>query len=138
MLPLIKLLKKVHLEIYSASHADDENIAGNFYAIINFFNKLIKVGPNFFYCPEARKSIVPECRAQKASLFCAENNLPFAIKCGSRHLGGFPGGFLGEKDLEEAYIQEKIEVWEESVEALSSVSSLSPHCVFAVFQKSMQ
>ena len=60
--------------------------------------------------------------------------MPFSIKHGSRYLGGF----LGDKNLEKTWIEDKVEAWEESVEALSSVSSLSPQCAFAGLQNAMQ
>ena len=90
---LIKLLKRVHLEIYSVCYADDGNVIGHFSTIRDFFNESTKVGLYFGYYPEATKVIllILDYRAQNASLFCTENTLSFVIKHGSRNLEGFLG-----------------------------------------------
>ena len=88
ILPLIERLKLDHVNGDSIWHADDGNAIGNLDTINSFFKRLCEIGPSFGYYPEESKNIliVKERDASKATYFCAENDLPFNIGRGSRHL----------------------------------------------------
>ena len=53
---------------------------------------------------------------------------------GSRYLGGF----IGERETEYKWIQEKVEGWADSVRTLDGVARKHPQCAYAGLQKSLQ
>ena len=74
-------------------HADDGSAIEHFQHDLGFFNRPREIGPSCGYFLEEMKSISLEKEkgTEKESKFCTENNLSFAIKYGSRHLGDFAG-----------------------------------------------
>ena len=48
MMSLIRLLKQAYSEIASTWHADDGSVARDFSTMPDFFNKLNKVGPEYY------------------------------------------------------------------------------------------
>ena len=53
---------------------------------------------------------------------------------GSRYLGGF----VGERETEGQWMQEKVEGWAESVRTLAGVARKHPQSAYAGLQKSLQ
>ena len=109
---------------------------GNYEQLAKFFHRLMAIGPRYGYFPEETKSIliVKKDDAERAKLFCTENNLNFKVKHGHRYLGGF----VGEKDLESTWLKEKVNAW---MEAVDSIAKLAPHAsqsAFAGVQRSLQ
>ena len=80
----------------------------------------------------------------KSILVVAERNVPRAKEyfrgmgvqfiTGSRHLGGF----IGEQEAEDQWIQSKVEGWAESVRKLAGVARKHPKSTHAGLQKSLQ
>jgi hypothetical protein len=58
----------------------------------------------------------------------------FTITTGSRYLGGF----IGEKEAQDIWIQEKVAKWADAVEELASVAVDYPQSAYTALQKSLQ
>jgi hypothetical protein len=98
ILPLICQLKAKFPKVEQLWYADDSGIR-------RFFNRLVEIGPNFGYCPEATQSIlvVPQhsLEAAQVSFF----DLNFKITTGSCYLGKFIGE---DSDLTGDWIRGKL------------------------------
>ena len=107
---------------------------GKFGAAMAHFRDLQLKGRAWGYFPEPTKSI----------LVVSEQNVPRAkeyfrgmsvhVVTGSRYLGGF----IGERETEDQWIQAKVEGWAESVRTLAGVSRKHPQSAYAGLQKSLQ
>ena len=74
----------------------------------------------------------------------SEQNVPWAkeyfrgmgvqVVTGSQYLGGF----IGEQETEDQWIQAKVEGWAESVRTLARVARKHPQSAYAGLQKSLQ
>ena len=98
------------------------------------FRDLQLRGPARGYFPKPTKSI----------LVVSEKNVPWAkeyfrgmgiqVVTGSRYLGGY----VGERETEGQWLQEKVEGWDESVRTLTGVARKHPQSAYAGLQKSLQ
>ena len=62
------------------------------------------------------------------------SDLQFKVQPGHRYLGGF----IGEKDAFDEWIQEKVEDWMKGVIELASVAKAYPQSAYAALQRSLQ
>jgi hypothetical protein len=133
-LPLIRQLKEEFRSVKQPWYADDAGAAGKFALIKAVFARLQEIGPRFGYYPEPTKSIlvVREKNLDEAKKAFAD--FGFKIKTGNRYLGGF----IGEKEAQDAWIQSETEGWAEAVEKVSLVAKNFPQSAYAALQKSLQ
>ena len=134
VLPLIRVLRRDHLQFTQPWYADDAGAGGKFEAVMAHFRDLQLKGPARGYFPEPTKSI----------LVVSEHNVPRAteyfrgmgmkIVTGSRYLGGF----VGERGTERKWVKTKVEGWAESVKMFTGVAHKHPQSVYAGLQKSLQ
>ena len=100
---------------------------------MDHFRDLQMKGPARGYFPDPTKNI----------LVVSEQNVPRAteyfrrmgvkVVTGSRYLGGF----VGERETEGQWMQEKVEGWAESVRTLAGVARKHPQSAYAGLQKSL-
>ena len=100
-----------------------QGAGGKFESIQEHFKRLQEVGPKFGYYPEPDKCIliVPEDSLEKAKAEFAD--LQFKIKTRHRYLGGF----IGEKEARDEWIQELTENWSLAVKEIGFVARAYPH-----------
>ena len=101
-----------------------------------FFKRLCELGPLFGYFPEENKSIlvVREKDVEKAEKIMGDNGSNFKIKTGYRYLGSF----IGEKERQTDWVEEKISDWIKAVENLSEVAVYVPQSAYAGMQRALQ
>jgi hypothetical protein len=113
-------------------YADDAGAGAKFDEMECFFRRLCEIGPLFGYYPEPTKSIliVRQHNLEKARLrFPA-----FRVKTGNRYLGGF----IGEDEALNKWLDEKTKFWTEAVTDLTSVTQAFPQAAYSGLQKSLQ
>ena len=133
-LPLIRVLRSDHPQVYQPWYADDAGEGGKFRDIMAHFRDLQLKGPAQGYFPNPTKSI----------LVVSEQNVPRAkeyfrgmvvqVVTGIRYLGGY----VGEWETEGQWLQEKVEGWAESVRTLAGVAHKHLQSAYAGLQKSLQ
>jgi hypothetical protein len=126
ILPLIRVLKGLFPKLDQTWYADDTGAGGKFDSIKRHFEKLEEIGPNYGYFPEPSKSIliVPEDNLEDARIAFKDHE--FTITTGSQYLGGF----IGERDAIDIWIQEKVVNWADAVEELASVAGKYPQTAY--------
>ena len=95
---------------------------------------LILEGPNFGYFPEPEKSYLvvhPDYVGEAKDFF---KGYKINIVTGHRFLGGYVGS---EADCQN-WVEEKIEIWINSVHAMSKAAELQPQVAFVAFSKCLQ
>ena len=100
-------------------YADDSSACGSFMQLLQWWNRLCDIGPEYGYYPNARKTILivkkREDQAEAETLF---GHLGVKITTsGERHLGAV----VGSKKYREDYIKGK---------ALASLDYLKKNCLF--------
>jgi hypothetical protein len=133
ILPLIRRCKIEDPDSGQAWYADDSSGIGRLTRLRKWFDLLCEDGPGFGYFPEADKSyliVAPRHLELARRIFAG---LPVRIVHGQRFLGGF----VGNKETQESYVQEKTRTWEETVRRLAEVGALQPQAAFTAFQKSL-
>ena len=91
-------------------------------------------GPARGYFPEPTKSIsvVSEQNVPRAKEYF--RGMGIQVVTGRRYLGGY----IGERETEGQWVQEKVEGWAESVRTLAGVACKHPQSAYAGLQKSLQ
>ncbi|WP_288993061.1 hypothetical protein, partial [uncultured Marinobacter sp.] len=134
LLPLIRALKESFPAMDQTWYADDAGAGGKFDAIKQHFAKLQEIGQHYGYYPEPTKSILIVSHENLPAATAAFKDLEFTITTGNRYLGGF----IGEKDTRDRWIQGKVALWSEGVTELASVADTYPQSAYAGLQKSLQ
>jgi len=133
-LPLVRQLKQEFPAVEQTWYADDGGAGGRFDSIRKQFTRLQEIGPNFGYFPEPTKSmlIIPNHSLEVAKVEFAD--LGFKVTTGHRYLGGF----IGEKEALQEWIEELTKNWSQAVADLASVAKAYPQTTYAGLQKSLQ
>ena len=137
ILPLIRILKEIHITCIQPWFADDAGAAGTFESIAMFFDDLLRIGPDFGYFPEPSKSIFIARPLEKLSAEIFFNTMRkhgFQITTGHRYLGGF----IGDQVSRDEWLSECLSDWESGVLDLTAVASNFPQTAYAGLQKSLQ
>ena len=106
----------------------------NNWVVMAHFRDLQLKGPARGYFPDPTKSIfvVSEQNVPRAKEYF--RGMGVQVVTGSRYLGGF----IGERETEDQWIQAKVEGWAESVLTLDRVACKHPQSAYAGLQKSLQ
>ena len=133
-LPLVRELKQQVPDVIQPWFADDASGGGKFLQLGKMIRLLIEKGPARGYFLEPTKSILIVRPSQVASAITQFADVGLTIVTGHRYLGGY----LGEPEDERRYIEQKVEAWEEGVEALSKIAKNHPQAAYAGMQRSLQ
>ena len=89
---------------------------------------------NFGYFPEPTKSILVTSPKNVERAKAVFGSLSFQITTGNCYLGGF----IGETDLRDEWIQQKTNDWAHATKELASVAMNFPQLAYAGMQRSLQ
>jgi hypothetical protein len=105
----------------------DVGAGGKFEAIRRQFVQLKEIRPNFGYYPESSKSIliVPQHNYDAALDYFSD--LTFMVTTESRYLGGF----IGDNNSAQEWIQEKMNDWEAAIAELASTCHKYPQSAYS-------
>jgi hypothetical protein len=117
-----------------STHADDALAASTFHRIRHYFEYLEKIGPDYGYYPEPRKSILVVTQKNLLSAKTYFADLNFQVTTGNRYLGGY----LGEEEAKLKWLQDTTQDWKHGVQELAKVASKYPQSAFCGLQKSLQ
>ena len=94
------------------------------------------MGPSYGYFPEESKSI----RVVKARDTAAVEAFKVQTKANVKVTNGhqYLGGFVGDRDKEEAWIREQAATWGLAVKAVGEAGKYFPQSVYAGMQRSLQ
>jgi hypothetical protein len=135
LLPLIRILKVSFPEMDQTWYADDAGTGDSFDPIKAHFRMLEEIGPIYGYYPaDSSKTILVVSQNNLAAAKAAFKDFDFTIATGHRYLGGY----IGEKESLDLWIQEKVSNWTEAVKELASVADIFPQSAYAGLQKSLQ
>ena len=136
VLPLIRQLQREFPNVASPWYADDAMAAGALADVMAYFHRLCELGPSYGYFPEESKSIlVVKARdTAAAEEFKAETKAKVKVTNGHRYLGGF----VGDRDMEEAWIREQVAAWGLAVKAVGEAGKYFPQSAYAGMQRSLQ
>jgi hypothetical protein len=121
LLPLIRGLKSELPMVTQPWYAYDACAGATFKCIRAMFLILLQLGPDYGYYPELTKSILVVSTANFARANAEFADLGFKVMTVSRYLGGF----IGEDAGRDAWLEEKIQAWEECIQHLSSVAGIN-------------
>jgi hypothetical protein len=76
--------------------------------------------------------VVLQCNLQWAKV--EYYDLGFKVQMGNRYMGGF----IGEDEYQDQWIEVKVSNWELCIQQLSSITGAYPHSVYAGIQKLVQ
>ena len=90
----------------------------------------------FGYFPEESKSIfiVKKEIEEETVLRLQQEGVNFKVVNGNRYLGGF----VGDKEKEREWIEEKVKDWVTVVEAVAEVARFAPQSAYAGMQRALQ
>ena len=133
MLPLTRKLKNPD-KWKQNWDADDASCIAAFEALVEWLNLLLLDGPKYGYFPEPEKSYLvvhPDFVEIAKEKF---KDFKLNIVTGYRFLGGF----IGNEDDVNKWLNQKVDVWVKSVEKLASVAQYEPQAAYVAFTKSLQ
>ncbi|CEM26585.1 unnamed protein product [Vitrella brassicaformis CCMP3155] len=134
-LPLIRSLKEPAEQGPQVWFADDSSKCSSLERASEWWDKLGERGPPYGYFPNAHKSIlvVREGLEERArEVFEGVEGL--TITTGSRYLGGY----VGTREGRRAYVQQKVERWEECIRDVARAATKRPQQAHVVMTKSLQ
>ena len=104
--------------------------------VMRYFKQLEVVGKPYGYSPEETKSILVVLKKdmEAATEFKRESKSAVVISNGHCYLGGF----VGDKDLERAWVVDEVEVWKDTIAALVEAAKFVPQAAFLGMQRSLQ
>ena len=132
--PIIEKLNNVS-EATQVFYADDDSACGTLDELLNYWNELGKVGPEYGYYPNAGKTILI-VKHQK-DLQIAKHlfePLKVTVTCeGERHLGAV----VGSEEYRDKYVSDKVKCWVNDVEDLADIAKDEPQLAYACYTKGM-
>jgi hypothetical protein len=134
VMPLVRQLKREVHQVHQAWYADDAAADADFTSIKIFMERLIELGPDYGYYPEASKSILVVSEVNKAAAepyFC---DMKLKVVTRSRYLGGFIGS---DRDLHE-WLKDNVSTWEHAIGELSMLATKYPQSAYTGLQKFLQ
>ena len=140
--PLIEKLKKetndptLNIKTLQTWYADDAAIVDTPTRTAKIITTLQKYGPSFGYYVQPEKSL-HICSEQdeiiSKQIFSNQN---IALKYVRGH--SYLGGFIGEEQLKNEWLQPKITQWLQSIKAISKTAELYPQSAYASFTHCIQ
>lgn len=116
-------------------YADDSSSCGSLDDIKQWWEELYKIGPDFGYYPNAKKTvlIVKEITdLPRAKMIFAP--LGITVTCsGQRHLGAV----VGNKAFKEEYVTNKVNNWVKDIEELANIAKEDPQIAYAGYTKGL-
>eukprot|EP01024_Parvocaulis_polyphysoides_P048301 TRINITY_DN4596_c0_g1_i1.p2 TRINITY_DN4596_c0_g1~~TRINITY_DN4596_c0_g1_i1.p2 ORF type:complete len:250 (+),score=24.52 TRINITY_DN4596_c0_g1_i1:347-1096(+) len=132
-LPLVRKLRRP-LRQTQVWYADDAGAHSRINKLHEWFSAIARIGPKFGYQPKPTKSylvVKQEYHQEAEKIF---ENSGINIVRGRRYMGGF----IGDCDEKEKYVQEKIDGWLESLRKLMVAAETEPQASLCALQKSLQ
>lgn len=129
---IVPMIKSLQLEsLTQCWYADDASAGGTLEHLRQWWDRLVKIGPDFGYFPNGQKSwlVVKEGLLDKASSVFSETNVNVS---GGRK---FLGSAIGDRKFVEQYVKEKVSIWIDEVEVMCSMAKSQPHAVYSAFTK---
>jgi hypothetical protein len=120
--------------IMAAQSTSMVQLTAEFPRIRAVFERLLELGPGYGYHPESSKSsdVVVRHNLEQAKVYFAD--LAFKVQSRSRYLGGF----VGEDEDRDEWLDSKIVTWVNSIKQLSTVTGPYPRSAYAGMHKSVQ
>ena len=136
LLPLAEILRKEYPQVMQPWYADDAAMMGQARPVAGCFMRLQAIGPDFGYFPEAEKSyfICPLADEAAAKTVFEELELEIQYSQGEQYVGGF----IGSTEMQDRWIEPKVQGWVEGVKSLARVATRYPQSAFAGFTQSLQ
>jgi len=137
LLTLISRLKAMFPTLFHSWYADDGSAAGQLHELKHFLLEVKRAGPAYGYNIDPSECIII---TQASSLdtahriFSKHGIQRDNIVTGHRHLGGF----LGDNQSKELYVQKKIDLWVASIQKLSCATRRFPQEGLCALTKSLQ
>jgi hypothetical protein len=140
VLPLIRALKRDDAirGVLQVWYADDSSAADNVNKLIEWFQRLIELGPDFGYFPEPQKSVVvvKPTEVEGVQQLMQE---AFPVNCpkvttDQRLLGGHLGDATGKR----RYVRDKVEKWVRLINQLAAVAIHHPQAAYTALTRSVQ
>ena len=125
VLPLIQALMN-HEKWDQNWYADDSACAAKLPRLCEWFERLIKMGPDFGYYPNPQKPC-----SEAHQLF---DEFGVTVATGQHFLGSFIGNQQGTQE----YVKQKVEIWTRCVEKLTKAAEPQPQAAHAALIKSLQ
>ena len=116
--------------IKQAWYADDATAGGSLKRLKEWWDHIVKLGPDYGYFPNATKTwlIVKEDHMEEAKNQFKDSGVSITPE-GRRHLGAA----VGTPQFIPAYVEQKVAEWVKEVERLSSIAITQPHAAYAAF-----
>jgi len=115
-------------------YADDSSCQSDLESILVWLQLLVKEGPKYGYYPSPEKSYLvvhPNFVERAQTLFA---DFKVNVVTGFRFLGGFIGDFQETEN----WINEKVKTWVKAIECLSKAAEQQPHLAHVSLTKSLQ
>ena len=114
--------------IKQAWYADDATAGGSLKHLKEWWDRIVKLGPDYGYYPNATKTwlIVKEDHLEEAKNQFKDSGVSITAE-GKRHLGAA----IGTPRSISAHVQHKVAEWVNEVEHLSSIAVTQPHAAYA-------
>jgi hypothetical protein len=136
VLPLIRRLKQEFPGVKQSWYDNDHAGTGAHFPVLRqFFERLQEiVGPSYGHYPEPSKSILIVQPSNKDTAQKEFQDLGFKVMTGSCYLGGF----RGEKDKQDDWMQELTLKWTAAIGELAQAAKLYPQSVYTGLNKLLQ
>ena len=115
-------------DVRQAWFADDASAAGALHALRRWWDRLIEIGPEYGYFPNASKTwliVKEESLSHAQDVFCGSGVQ--ITNEGNRHLGAA----IGSNSFREKYVKDKVATWVEEIDRLTSIAESQPHAAYA-------
>ena len=133
ILPLIQALAS-HNKWSQNWYADDSACAAKIHRLREWFDKLLELGPDFGYHPEPKKTFLVTDAEDKEKAIEWFSELGVKVVTGQRFLGGY----VGDRENMEEYVQQQVQKWVHHVEKLTNAAESQPQAAYAALTKSLQ
>jgi len=133
ILPLILKTKDPEKWV-QAWYADDSSCISDFHSVLEWFKMISQEGPKFGYFPEPSKCylvVAPEFVEEAAKVF---EGYAVNIVTGHKLLGGF----IGDELETEKWLQQKINIWINSIKCIARAAVQQPQTAHVALTKSIQ
>ena len=115
-------------------YADDSACSAKLPKIREWFDKLCESGPEFGYYPEPQKTYLVVDPGDEAEANMLFGDLGVKVVTGLRFLGGF----IGDQESTDDFVEQKVQMWVRCVEKLTKAAGSQPQATYAALTKSLQ
>ena len=132
ILPLILHLKSESEQIW---YADDSSAGGTLSNLRRWWDRILKLGPDFGYFINASKlvMIVKEESLEEAERLFEGSDIQITT-AGGKYLGGS----IGNGTFKEAFVKKKVEQWKTELESLAQIAASQPQSAYSLLTHSLQ